>query len=292
MVLLVTGATTAPASPVSEKQEQAARLASDLDGQAQRIRTLDSRYRRAQAELETHQEALVEARHQLDEATRLQSETRQRLVRHAQDAYALGGSLFRLSNLWRSHGGEDVVARRFYLDIVNGLERNIVDQLKAAREDLDARRADLETAEAKARAEAEALQSDKRALEQAFAKQDANLRQVKGELASLVAAEQARRDAAARKPIVVAAKGPAPVLGGGEAPGGIWDCIRQLESGNNYSSPGGGAYQFTDETWHALGQTGTAGDASPALQDAMALQLQSERGFQPWTTAPRCGRAV
>ncbi len=82
--------------------------------------------------------------------------------------------------------------------------------------------------------------------------------------------------------------GGAPTAG---PPGDIWDCIRQLESGNNYSSPGGGAYQFTDATWHGLGQTGTAGDAPPALQDAMALQLQSERGYQPWTTAPRCGRA-
>jgi hypothetical protein len=289
MVLLTAGATRAPASPVSDKQEQAANLASELDNQAQRIRTLDSRYRRAQAELETHEEALVQARARLDEATRLQDQTRQRLVRHAQDAYALGGSLFTLSNLWRSHGGEDVVARRFYLDVVNGLERGIVDQLRASREDLEARRADLEAAEAKARAEAEALRADKRGLEQAFSRQDANLRLVKGELASLVAAEQARRDAA--KKAVIAPKGSAPAPA---APltGDIWDCIRQLESGNNYSSPGGGAYQFTDETWHGLGQTGTAGDAPPALQDQMALQLQSERGYQPWTTAPRCGRAV
>ncbi|MDQ6927400.1 MAG: transglycosylase family protein [Actinomycetota bacterium] len=291
MVLLVTGATTAPASPVSDKQAQATQLASELDSQAQRIRDLDIRYRRAQAELETHQVALSQARARFDEATRVQAETRQRLVRHSQDAYALGGSLFTLSNLWRSHGGDDVVARRFYLEIVNGLERGIVDDLKATREDLDARRLELEAAEAKARSQADALRADKLVLDQAFASQDANLRRVKGELASLVAAEQARRDAEARRLVVATvtpkAGAPAPAAG---PPGDIWDCIRQLESGNNYSSPGGGAYQFTDDTWHSLGQTGTAGDAPPALQDAMALQLQSERGYQPWTTAPRCGR--
>jgi septal ring factor EnvC (AmiA/AmiB activator) len=274
---------------VSDKQAQARQLASDLDGQAQHIRALDSRYRRAQAELETHQLALAEARARFDEATRVQDDTRQRLVRHAQDAYALGGSLFTLSNLWRSHGGEDVVARRFYLEVVDGVERGIVDQLKATREDLDARRLELEAAEALARSQTEALQADKALLEQAFASQDANLRRVKGELASLVAAEQARRDAEAKR-LVVATLKPATGPPAG-APGDIWDCIRQLESGNNYSSAGGGAYQFTDETWHSLGQTGTAGDAPPALQDAMALQLQSERGYQPWTTAPRCGRA-
>ncbi|MDQ6909626.1 MAG: transglycosylase family protein [Actinomycetota bacterium] len=293
MVLLVAGATAAPASPVSDKQAQASQLASDLDGQAQRIRALDSRYRRAQAELATQQEALVQARARFDEATRVQSETRQRLVRHAQDAYARGGSLFTLSNLWRSQGGDDLVARRFYLEVVNGLERGIVDQLKATREDLDSRRAELEASEAKARSQTEALRYDKQLLEQAFASQDANLRRVKGELASLVAAEQARRDAEARTLVVAnvkPSKGAAPAPSAGPR-GDIWDCIRQLESGNNYSSPGGGAYQFTDETWRSLGQTGTAGDAPPALQDAMALKLQSERGFQPWTTAPRCGRA-
>ncbi|MDQ4134491.1 MAG: transglycosylase family protein, partial [Actinomycetota bacterium] len=74
------------------------------------------------------------------------------------------------------------------------------------------------------------------------------------------------------------------------APGGVWECIRQLESGGNYGSPGGGAYQFLDSTWHSLGQTGTASDAPPEVQDAMALQLQQRSGWDQWTTAPRCGR--
>jgi hypothetical protein len=292
LVLLATGATTSGASPVSDKQAQAAELASDLQSQAQRIRDADSRYRRAQAQVETHQLALAEARARFEEATRVQDQARQRLVRHAQDAYALGGSLFRLSNLWKSQGGDDIVARRFYLELVDGLDRGIIDQLRATREDLEARRAELVAAEATALSQADALRADKRLLEQAFAAQDANLQRVKGELASLVSAEQARRNAEARKLVVASAKPsksapstPPP----GAAPGGTWDCIRQLESGNNYASPGGGAYQFTDETWHSLGQTGTAGDASPALQDQMALQLQAERGYQPWTTAPRCG---
>jgi septal ring factor EnvC (AmiA/AmiB activator) len=284
LVLLTAGATTAPASPIGDKQSQAIQLASELDTQARRIRALDGTFRKAQAELDTYQSALAQARSRFDEATRIQDQTRQRLVRHAQDAYALGGALFRLSNLWRSQGGEDVVARRFYLDLVNGQDRGVIDDLRALRQDLDARQGELKAAEAQARVRADALAADRRLLEQAFAAQDANLRRVKGELASLVAAEQARRDAARKTVTVPRGAAPAPLTGD------IWDCIRQLESGNNYSAPGGGAYQFTDETWHGLGQSGTAGDASPAVQDAMALQLQSQRGYQPWTTAPRCGR--
>ena len=53
----------------------------------------------------------------------------------------------------------------------------------------------------------------------------------------------------------------------------MFACIRQLESSNNYRAPGGGAYQFTDPTWHGLGQEGSAQDAPPETQDAMAERL-------------------
>ena len=67
-------------------------------------------------------------------------------------------------------------------------------------------------------------------------------------------------------------------------------CIRQLESGNNYKSPGGGAYQFQDATWHSLGYTGSAQDYPPAVQDEAARKLYARDGWKPWTTAPLCGR--
>jgi hypothetical protein len=137
------------------------------------------------------------------------------------------------------------------------------------------------------------------------------LAEVNGEIASLVAAEQARRDAesarqaAAATPVaagVRAASAPAvapahPATNAAPAPaaGGslvndTFACIRQLESGNNYATPGGGAYQFLDSTWQALGYSGTASDASPATQDEAARKLQAESGWSPWTTAPLCGR--
>ncbi|HWI02258.1 MAG TPA: transglycosylase family protein, partial [Acidimicrobiales bacterium] len=67
-------------------------------------------------------------------------------------------------------------------------------------------------------------------------------------------------------------------------------CIRQLESGNNYKSPGGGAYQFQDATWRSLGYTGSAQDHPPEVQDEAARQLKARDGWRPWTTAPMCGK--
>jgi hypothetical protein len=104
------------------------------------------------------------------------------------------------------------------------------------------------------------------------------LARTRGALASLLAAEQARRDAEARR------------RAHRSAPGSTWDCIRELESSNNYNSPGGGAYQFLDSTWQSLGGTGHAQDAPPAEQDARAVQLQQRDGWSQWTTASRCGR--
>lgn len=74
--------------------------------------------------------------------------------------------------------------------------------------------------------------------------------------------------------------------------GDPWEYLRQCESGGNYQavSPDGrhrGAYQFDIATWEALGGRGDPAAASPAEQDARALQLYQQRGKGPW---PACGR--
>jgi hypothetical protein len=69
-----------------------------------------------------------------------------------------------------------------------------------------------------------------------------------------------------------------------------WACIRQHESNDNYSIGNGGAYQFELGTWEGLTGLTTAAEASPpAVQDAAALRLYAERGWEPWTTRHVCG---
>ena len=69
-----------------------------------------------------------------------------------------------------------------------------------------------------------------------------------------------------------------------------WACIRQHESGGNYAEGGGGAYQFGLGTWEGLtGLSTPAQDSPPAVQDAAALRLHAERGWEPWTTRYVCG---
>jgi hypothetical protein len=109
------------------------------------------------------------------------------------------------------------------------------------------------------------------------------------------AAQQASaaRAAAAANAQAAVAPVPAPSATGSDATStntADWACIRQHESGGDYSEGGGGAYQFELGTWEGLTGLGSpAEDSPPGVQDAAALKLFSERGWAPWTTRYMCG---
>jgi cell wall-associated NlpC family hydrolase len=72
-----------------------------------------------------------------------------------------------------------------------------------------------------------------------------------------------------------------------------WDCIRQAESDDNYTSTSG-AYGILLSTWASLGQLGTPGEASKSLQDAEALEILNYEGhfYGAWNdlcTTPTAG---
>ena len=75
-----------------------------------------------------------------------------------------------------------------------------------------------------------------------------------------------------------------------------WYRLRVCESGNNYAINTGngyyGAYQFDLGTWRSVGGTGSPNQASPAVQDALALTLYRQRGWSPWACARILGLPV
>jgi len=115
------------------------------------------------------------------------------------------------------------------------------------------------------------------------------------------AAAQAAAAATAARVQAVAAPAPAPAPPPPPSPAGggsdatststaDWACIRQHESGGNYAIGNGGAYQFELGTWTSLtGLPSPAEDYPAAVQDAAALKLYSQRGWEPWTTRYVCG---
>ena len=71
-----------------------------------------------------------------------------------------------------------------------------------------------------------------------------------------------------------------------EAGDDVWAKLAQCESGGNPATNTGngfyGMYQFTLETWQALGGTGYPYEADAATQTAMAKKLQAQAGWGQW----------
>ncbi|HEY2563978.1 MAG TPA: hypothetical protein VGI44_09725 [Acidimicrobiales bacterium] len=70
-----------------------------------------------------------------------------------------------------------------------------------------------------------------------------------------------------------------------------WGCIREHESGDQYNNPSepSGAYGILESTASEEGLPWPVSSASPAAQDAAALDLYAKYGWSPWSTAPGCG---
>jgi len=191
---------TAPASgsPLDDKRREAARIQAQLDAQGERISILDEQYNRARLQVDDADAAV--ARSEKDQAaasTRFRS-AQARLGRDAVDAYIHGGSSTLLEQLARSRG-PDLPLRQHYLRITAASERRAIDDLRTARDDLTRTRERNTRAQAAARAAASALKSDRTDIERAVSVQRNTLARVNGDLAQLVAAEQARKAAAAAR---------------------------------------------------------------------------------------------
>ena len=83
----------------------------------------------------------------------------------------------------------------------------------------------------------------------------------------------------------------APSSGGSSSASPELEAIAQCESGGDptaVSSDGlyRGKYQFSRETWEALGGTGDPAAAPELVQDELAGQLLAQSGTSPW---PNCG---
>lgn len=65
-------------------------------------------------------------------------------------------------------------------------------------------------------------------------------------------------------------------------------CVFLRESGRNYHVGFAGGYGILTQTWHSLGRSGQAGDASPAEQDAAFWQLFAKYGKAPWSPYDGC----
>lgn len=287
----------ATADPVGDTQGQIDALEAQVAAGATRIHALTGAYQ--QANLES---AALSQEMATDAAT-----LKAMQARLASSEGALRGQALRSytgAGQQPTHHGAvggtaDPAVRAEYLLVATGNVADSVDQLRVERSRVEGETAVVSREQAQtdgARRVAGAARD--RALRLAASEQ-AKLTYLQGILAAQTAFPAPSRTQgapvnggllAAVQNVVGIAAGAGP--GGGGA-GGNWARLRQCESGGNYQASSGngfyGAYQFSASTWNALGYPGRPDQEPAAMQDAAAMALQAQSGWDQW---PACSAAL
>ena len=198
LILALLGAASAAASPIQDKQAQAAHIQAQLDAQGNKISQLDEQYNRAQMNVASTQGALAKARADLAAANQRFADVKSHMSEAALNAYMHGGNTSMVEQLVKSDG-KDLAVRKTYVEAAAADQQSALEDLRAARQDLEAHQAELKASADSANAAAQSLASQKAAIDAAVAQQQAILSKVKGDLAALLAQQQAAAAADAQR---------------------------------------------------------------------------------------------
>ncbi len=188
---------TAPATfadPLADKRAEAARIREQLERQGEKVSILAEQSNRAQIKMSQVEGSLAKTEAEVARSDERLQAVRARLATAAVVAYVHGGNNALIGKLVRG-GQDDMIVRTQYLRVTAADQRRIIGEVRTAKQDFEVQKSRLE-AERKAAADAaELAASASNAAQDAEGAQRAVLGQVTGEVAQLVAAEQARREA-------------------------------------------------------------------------------------------------
>jgi cell wall-associated NlpC family hydrolase len=204
---LSTGVLAAPAhadklaDKLADKKAEAARLAAAVEAQGEKVSILAEKLNQARLRADQVQAQVAAAKAEVARTDAVVGQRREELKAYVIQAFMKGGNASSLQMLMSSKDSPSNLAiRTSYVKAVTAQHRTALDELAAAREAADAKRARLEAAQKDSRSALDAVNKDRRAAEDATRTAQATLDQVKGELSQLVAAEAQRRaDEAARR---------------------------------------------------------------------------------------------
>jgi peptidoglycan DL-endopeptidase CwlO len=231
LVALIGGG-PAHGDPIDDKRAEASALQDEIEANGTQIGALSEQYNGAQYRLEEAQAAIADAQLRL-EATRIEVERLKVQLNERAGALYRGVGQQGLVGFDVSDATE-VISRSKYNDVAAEHDQKLVDELHRAEGALRDQQAQAEQAQADAREEQSEIKKARARVEAANARQEQLLSQVKGEIAQLVAEEQARREAAelaaaqqrfataaaANTPTTTTPPSPAPSTGTGTANGG------------------------------------------------------------------------
>lgn len=189
-------ATAAGASPIDDKKAEAARLAAAIEANGEKMTALDEERNGAQIKLQDAQTQIATAKQGIDQAQQqadaLKAALGQRAASIYTDQTSPGGNRDSLADPITA------AARSTYAAAAANKNDGMISQLTVLKEQLAAKKAEYESAQALAQAQTDQLTAATKQVATLNANQQKLLSQTKGELASLVLQDQIRRDNAAK----------------------------------------------------------------------------------------------
>ena len=168
-----------------------------------KISQLDERYNQAQISVASTQAAYAKAQADLAAANARYADVKSHMSQAAVNAYMHGGNTSMIEELVTSNGS-DLAVRKTYVEAAAADQNSTLDALRAARQDLQAQQANLKNAADSAKNAASNLASQKAAIDAAIAAQQNILANIKGDIAQLIAQQQAAAAADAQRRAQVA----------------------------------------------------------------------------------------
>lgn len=196
--LVALATTSGGAAPIDSKRAEAVRLQQQIDANGMRISSLGEQYNGAQLAYDQAGTKIEAAQRRLDaarsHARRIETLVRGRAVR----LYMSAGSRTPLTDL--DSGTISEAARRSrYASAATDRDTNLVEQLARARDQLQIESNTAQRQRDDAEKQRNAAKQSRAEIESANAQQRQLLGKVKGEIATLMAEEQRKRDDAARQ---------------------------------------------------------------------------------------------
>lgn len=260
----------AHADQISDKKAEAARLVAQINSLGDKLSVLDEQMNRATLKAQSIEADEAKARADLARTEQQAALAIGALRVQAVAAYIHGGTIASKPVL-SSDAGEPGIQKQ-YISTLSSRQRDVLESVRQAHEDIAARQDALASAHKQARAALAQVAASRNATASANASLEAALASVKGELAQLVAQEQARQAAAAEARAKAAqsaaaqrsqttasrsSSGPPPPVGSG-AQAAIAEARRQIGKPYQYGAAGPDSFDCSGLvmwSWRAGGRS-------------------------------------
>ena len=272
--------------PIDDKRAEAQQLQSEIDANGAQLDALSERYNGAQYRFEQAQAAAAEAQQKLDATTAEVAHLRTLVNQRGAELYRGAGQGPTSLDV---SSANSLISSSKYGALAAKHDTKLLDELRRAERTLRDQQAQAEQAQADAQDEQRAITNAQAGVEAANAKQEQLLSQVNGEIAQLVAEEQARKEAAAlaaaqqRYVDAAAASAAAPAPSSGNGTGAGTNTSRGSGGGSgpapapsaNVPVNGGGASAAIAYARSQLGKPYCYAGAGPACFDCSGLTMRA-----------------